>query len=155
MNEYYAVAYPFERNKLYEISPPIRKNGKKHDLVKYYATKFYNGDQVRHAFGLLDEPDWSGQGNVPQSAASIPVGNTLRFGEYLYTISPAKKYYAKKAAEVGTMTGTRAQGPATEEGKSARKAPDVVLPRDITRNIASYLGGKGRRRKTKRGTRLH
>ena len=64
-----------------------------------------------------------------------------------------KKYHAKKAAEVGIMTGTKAEGPATQEGKPPRTQAPVTLPRDVTRHIAEFAG-QGRRRKTRRAKNL-
>lgn len=155
-NREYGVFPPFERNKLYEITPRIVfRGGRPTDLVKYYGTYVgpygeYDRDvPLQHVFGLPDMPDWSGEGRLPQDSEPVNAHQVKHFGEYMWTIGPAKKYYAKKAEEIGTMTGTRAQGPATAEGKSARKAPDMVLPRDVTRHIAEFAG-QGRRRKTRR-----
>lgn len=59
-----------------------------------------------------------------------------------------KHTFNRAVAEVA-IAPRRAQGPATQEGKAPRDPTFEKLPKDISQEIRSYLGGKTRRRKTK------
>ena len=59
-----------------------------------------------------------------------------------------KHTFNRAVAEVA-VAPRRAQGPATQQGKTPRDPTFEKLPKDISQEIRSYLGGKTRRRKTK------
>lgn len=151
MADRYGDFYAFERNKLYSIKPGLLVRGNRQsDVFKYITTRYTPSFiPLFHIFTLPEDPDSNEPGRLPAYPVYFADDDLNYPRRYRYTIVPMKKHHAEKAAEIGTMTGTRAQGPATAEGKPARKQPDVILPRDVTRHIAEFAG-QGRRRKTRR-----
>jgi hypothetical protein len=147
----YGDFYAFERNKLYSIKPSILvRGGRKADVFKYITTEYSPGRMpLMHIFTLPEDPDSNEPGSRPAYPIYISDFDLNYPRRYRQTIVSIKKHHAEKAAEIGTMTGTRAQGPATAQGQTPRKEADVVLPRDVTRHIAEFAG-QGRRRKTRR-----
>lgn len=65
-------------------------------------------------------------------------------------INALNKHTYNQAVSEVTMGTRKAQGPATEEGRRPRDTSFEPLPRDITRVIRSYIGGKTK--KTRRKT---
>jgi hypothetical protein len=151
MNPYDMAPYSaFKRNKIYATEPDDYGV----DVVKYYTTLWSEkySAPVGHYFGHFQSPDWDGSGAVPEDASFYRDAYLEYDRNYVRKIIPMKKYHAKRAAEVGIMTGTKAEGPVTQEGKPPRTQAPVILPRDVTRHIAEFAG-QGRRRKTRRARR--
>jgi hypothetical protein len=157
-SDYILATRAFKRNERYRVDVPFEKSNvsgsvKKIPEVKYYYTVRDENRGVRktyHVFGNPDGPDMVGNTAPPQSAIVLKVDDMFITRPRKHTLTPSKEINMARATEVGIATGTRVEGPAPKTGKAPRKEAELILPRDVTRNIASYLGGKGRRRKTRR-----
>ncbi len=159
--DYYRDFAPFVRNKVYAVrelepNPDRRLATYTGDILKYYTTiRNRLNMPITHVFGVTSTngappPDWTGEpAPFPSNRIFLRDFEMKYPRNHKYEIIPMKKHYAEKAAEVGIATGTRVQGPATQEGKAPRTQAPVTLPRDVTRHIAEFAG-QGRRRKTRR-----
>lgn len=114
---------------------------------KYYRKRGGTGLSINILYGENDTD--------PAKIQNVGHGNDTR--EYRITTKDAKNLinalnkhtYNQSVSEV-TMAPRKAEGPATEEGKKPRDTSFEPLPRDITRVIRSYLGGKTKKTKTHR-----
>lgn len=65
-------------------------------------------------------------------------------------IDALDKHTLLRAVSEVTMGPRSAEGPATETGKTPRNVDFQKLPKEITREIQRYVGGRTRRRKTRK-----
>lgn len=150
----------FRRNQVYHVERPISIQSQYlsrpptvYTEVKFYHTFIGSNGIIYHIFGRPDGPDMAATATIAPSG-SFQIDDKLVTRPRQHTFTERGRYYGERAAEIGIATGTRAQGPATRRGREPRNPePPTILPRDVTRNIASMLG-RGRRRKTQRAKNL-